>query len=167
MAKFRSRARVSRGTRRKWVWARVSIDPTILGVESSLTGNMLGPFEAAYGANLIGVTACRIRGNLTMTGAANGSRALFGVLKEVNSVSPDPLAVHERGPINTPFADWMMFETFSLVSGSDTTGRMVDNKAMRTLQEVDEQLSWYWSTPASNSDAVTVQGYLSIGVKLP
>lgn len=163
-----TRIRVPRSapaSRRKLVWARKRAAQVFTAGTTLFKVNLLEDFEAAYGANLIGATVTRIRGAAVadMDGAANVVLAArIGQESEVDA-PPTP----GSGPIDEPFADWMMWEPFLSVAGetpgTPAHGRVIDVKSQRRLEEIDEELSM-WTSSATTG---TVIWDLSILLKLP
>lgn len=161
----RRRAPTGRRPQRKLVWARKRAAQVFTAGTTLFKVNLLEDFEAAYGANLIGATVTRIRGAAVadMDSAANVVMAArIGQESEVDA-PPTPLS----GPIDEPFADWMMWEPFLSVAGeapgTPAHGRVIDVKSQRKLEEIDEELSM-WSSSAT---AGTLIWDLSILLKLP
>ena len=131
--------------------------------------NLLGNFEQLYGAELIGATVVRIRGVIYTSSANTGQLMAFAAM-----VEPDPVGALDvaEGPSQRPYAPWMLYEPF-VTSGAaagpqvDVSARVIDVKAARRVDELDQQLSLYYDTPSGNSAAVSFHFTLSIGVKLP
>ena len=67
MARGRSRVRVSRGTgrNRKFIWARVFINETF-SLSSPVFIDALNQVQTDIGADLVGTTLVRIRGEIIM-----------------------------------------------------------------------------------------------------
>jgi hypothetical protein len=166
MARIRSRARVSRETtRRKFIWARTSASGS-QGADSIGRTDMLANFESLYGAELIGCTVVRIRGIIAITSDTELELMAFAAM-----VEPNPVGTLEtgEGPLARPYAPWMLYEPFTTLG--DNTGavssRMIDVKASRKIDELDEQLSLYFQTPSGNAGSVSYTYTLSLGIKLP
>lgn len=145
-----ARRRVSRGTaRRKLVWARRAEEQFAVAAGNFNGLNLLGDFETAYGANLIGCTVVRIRIRWAPFVADTTGQPVAGmgvrVVDEADistSVSTSPL-----GPMNDIHADWMAWDTSvatqTLAGGSQVgplVSRYVDVKAMRKVDELGQGL---------------------------
>lgn len=168
--KSRSRATVSRGTSRKFVWARVS-ETGSLAANTVDRDNLLETFETQYGAQPIGCTVVRIRGIIYTSSVNNGQLFVAAAVVESEPPAPDT-PVGAEGPIQRAFADYMMYEPF-ITSGAaagpqtDVSARMIDVKSARKIDELDERLSLYLQTPSGNTAAVSYHYTLSLGIKLP
>lgn len=161
----RRRASTGRRPQRKLVWARKRGAFAFTAGTTLNKVNLLEDFEAAYGANLIGATVTRIRGAAVgdFDGATNAVLAArIGQESEVDT-PPTPLS----GPINEPFADWMLWEPFLSVAGetpgTPAHGRVIDVKSQRKMEEIDEELSLW----GSSATVGTLIWDLSILLKLP
>lgn len=143
--------RVSRGTRgktqrRKSVWARSSTSQT-LGAGASFAVNLLQGFETDYGANLIGCTVVRIRGQV-LAAVTTASAAVDELRMGIRVATATEVSAALAGPVDEAHADWMAWEPF-LASGVGTDNgswaavREIDVKAMRRLDEIDMQLTAY------------------------
>jgi len=152
--------------RRKFVWARA--EETAVAVPTTgIQLNLLAQFEAASGANLIGATVARIRGVLVGSPQATGDSELVVAAR----VSAAAATTAGLGPEDSPYLDWMMWEPLIVMDSNvvDTTGssvsvnRIVDIKAMRRLEEINEQLTlWVQGTAAWD-----LSFNLSVGLLLP
>lgn len=150
MARRRAVSRgVSRGTRRKKVWAR-SANTIIVDAGQSNGLNLLGPFETEYGADLIGATVLRIRLRVFAESSPSTFNGLFvgglGVrVADDKQMAQLTAGDPSLGPIGDPHADWMMYETFT-ISGTASqrevplTDRYFDVRSMRKLDEVGQGL---------------------------
>lgn len=147
--------RVSRGTsaKRKLVWARTAEEQFSVAAGQFNGLNLLGAFETAYGANLIGCTIMRVRLRWAPFSAATTGQpvAAMGVRVAteadlVSSAPTDPL-----GPVNDLHADWMAWDTsvVSLLYGSGGPGtdqpgpamsRYIDVRSMRKVDELGQAL---------------------------
>jgi len=87
-------------------------------------------------------------------------------------VSNDADASAGNGSVSSPYADWMLFEPFvhdfagvADPSGdSPLSGRLIDVKSMRKVEEINEQLTlWLEST----LETYRFTSYLSVLLKLP
>lgn len=171
----RSSSRVSRGTRRKFVWAHIRDTSTVpaSGVPNRL--NLLGDFETALGAQLIGATVVRIRGVMSVVGTAVVG-GVPNIVRAAAIVEPNPgsAAVAADGPWGGQFNDWMLFEPFmdwgpAVVQTMPVGSRVIDVKSSRKIEEINETLFLYVAAPVApaNSAAVQFTYDLSIGIKLP
>jgi len=134
------------------VWARA--EETAIAVPTTgIQLNLLSQFEAASGANLIGATVARIRGVIVGSPQAAGDSECI-VAARVSSVGAQTAG---QGPEDLPYLDWMLWEPMISMDSNtvDTTGasvsvnRLIDVKAMRRLEEVNEQLTlWVQGTAA-------------------
>lgn len=168
----RSTSSSIRSSRRKFVWARSFLNAQGVSTVSPVKINLLSSFEADYGANLIGATVTRIRGVIA-TGN-NISPAAQGQMTCAARISNDaePVGAGTGGPYDQPHLDWMMWEPFvySLLPTNPATGdspglvRVVDVKAQRKLEEINEELTMWLQ---ANQTTFTVSWNLSIGLKLP
>jgi len=168
MVRQRSSVRRGSGQRRKMVWARSQTTGVTVPTVDGIQLNLLSNFETEYGANLIGATVVRIRGAVVLAPqVAGNSSAIFAV-----RVSNDADATAGGGPFDSPYADWMAFEPFVTVDSgtldptgdSPLTGRLIDVRAQRKLEEINEQLTaWIQSA----NQAHTFGAHLSILLKLP
>lgn len=158
-----------RGPQRKMVWARNIVStPIVAPVATGIQVNLLGQFEAEYGANLIGATVVRVRGAIFAAPAVAGPSACVFATR----VSNDADATAGGGPIDSPYADWSMWEPFVFndagvadqTGDSDLLGRIVDVRSMRKLEEINEQFT-AWVQPSNQ--AYNVSWNLSILLKLP
>lgn len=176
MARIRSRTTVSRGTSRKFVWARHFLATTMTG--DAQASDLLSQFETDYGAQLIGCTITRIRGYMyavaqdaetdTLNAFRAGIRVSSGFL-DISSPVPD------QSPWTDENADWMAWEPFATVnapvtadSSSVLVARMIDVKAQRRLDELGERLLLFHGGAPGAPLITWAYGWdLSIGVKLP
>lgn len=177
MRRSSSRTRVSRGTTRKFVWAR----HTFVGEQTgaAVGGDLLSQFETDYGAQLIGATITRIRGyafaqatdatDNTINQYRMGIRVLSGNL-DLSGTVPD------QDPWTDENADWMAWMPFASVvavgglpiGDSVLNAMRVDVKAQRRLDELGERLVLFQAgNPGAPTITWAVGWDLSIGVKLP
>lgn len=166
----RTTARRGSGSRRKMVWARHLNTGTTITVGATGTQlNLLSSFETEYGANLIGATAIRIRGVMFGTPTVAGSGSLIAGVR----VSNDADATAGNGPQSSPYADWMLYESFifddggllDLTGDSQVVSRVVDIRSMRKLEEINEQLTLWLEAAGTGNWRFTSS--LSILLKLP
>jgi hypothetical protein len=157
----------SRAPRRKTVWARTLISSSV-AAGGIFTVDLLGAFNTAYGATLIGSTAVRIRGvinvSLTTVGAATGDQLRVGA----RVVDTAETAVVAEGPVNLPFTEWMMFESFAQIGlgqiGNETTGRRIDVRSMRKIENMQDTLRLF---AQPNTGTWSFCADLSVLLKLP
>lgn len=145
-----ARRRVSRGTRRKLVWARHAEEQFTVPTATFNALNLLGTFETAYGANLIGCTVVRIRLRWSAFIADTTGQPVAGLGVRVadeaditTSAPADPL-----GPLSDLHADWMAWDTtlMTVLQGGTTNpslagplaSRYLDVKAMRKFDELGQ-----------------------------
>lgn len=151
--------RTTRAPRRKLVWARTTFGGTldlnqVAPTNDSLFFNILGQFETAYGADLLGCTIIRHRGlwSYTVTGDT-GSALDLGILtygarietEETRGVAPSVELPDNAGPFSSPHADWSTYEPMGIdravvVSGlyRSSGTHTFDSKAMRRLDELNQ-----------------------------
>lgn len=175
MARIRSRTTVSRGTRRKFIWARHFFVGA--GAVPAATGSdLLSQFEQDYGAQLIGCTITRIRGYAfaAPSDAADNTIDAFRMGIRVTSGNLDlSTTTPEQGPFADENADWMAWLPFcsvylgGLPYGDGVLNAMrVDVQSQRKIEELGERLVLFQE---SGGGSVTwARGWdLSIGIKLP
>ena len=167
MARRRYTTRVSRDTRRKFVWGRFTVNQTIQPAQV-VRYDLMDDFNTRYGADLLGATVVRIRGGMQVRSTNPGEELIWTAI--VQPDSGDPNIGPDEGPIQNAFADWMMVEPFA-TSGpnadSVTAARLVDCQASRKMEELGESLFGYAAAPAGNVGNLEFWAYLSIGLKLP
>lgn len=172
-----ARRRVSRGTRRKLVWARRPEEQFSVATGEFNGLNLLGDFETAYGANLIGCTIVRmrIRWSAFVADTTGQPVAALGVRvadeATITATAPtDPL-----GPLNDAHADWMAWDTTltTVLQGATTNpslvgplaSRYLDVKAMRKVDELGDA-AWLL-VDHSSAEAVVFNLSTSVLVALP
>lgn len=170
------RRNVSRGTRRKFIWARHDVAAS--STNQILGSDLLSQFETLYGAQLIGCTVVRIRGTMWATstgGTGTTNTARIGVRVEsgtgLDLSAPLPVA---SGPYTDDSADWMLWEPFTNTIGPSgqypTTliGRTIDVRSSRKMEELGQRLIAVFAPNPAAPTIVWSYGWdLSIGVKLP
>ena len=176
MARIRSRATVSRGTSRKFVWARHFFAGTMTG--DALASDLLSQFETDYGAQLIGCTITRIRGYMYAI-ASDAETDTLNAFRAGIRVSTGNLDISSGVPDQSPWtdenADWMAWEPFATVNTPSTataddplSARLIDVKAQRRLDELGERLLLIHGGAPGAPTITWAYGWdLSIGVKLP
>lgn len=170
---------------RKFVWARASgtLSPAaaVGGVPPfapPVATDLLAPFEAAYGASLIGCTIVRIRGAIQMidTPAADTRVRVTVNVGSATEVARAQLASDNAYDASTAALDYMVHEPFILPNSSsgldsgDPLGRMIDVKSMRKIEEMGDALILRASASslvAAASGDFDLMYDLSIGIKLP
>jgi len=168
--------RRSAPTRRKFVWVRHTVTAAV--TNQVLGSDLLSQFETDYGAQLIGCTVVRIRGIVFATTAQEGAGAdHFRMAARVESGRGLDLTAAlpaAAGPFDGENADWMLWQPFFQVRplagtiDGDLVGRVIDVRASRKLEELDERLVMFVApNPAAPAVAWTYGWDLSIGVKLP
>ena len=165
---------------RKWVWARsmgtglvVAPDPGA-GLFGGFTTDLLEDFKAGYGADPVGVTISRIRGQILYSPGPIASQVTQNAVVAAR-IATEPFGPNEEVPHQVPHADWFMwYPTLSTTHADDTpvNGNVyqqrfdVDVKANRKLEELAQGL-----VLAASHDTIGVAGEftwnLSIGLKLP
>ena len=137
---LRRPTRRSTAPRRKLVWARLQSSPSVV-IPANTTSflQILSQFQTAYGADPIGATIRRIRGNITMRGgtAGNSVRAVLGigVFNGVATISPT---------IN-PHLDWMYWKQIYVEPPLATEFSVLNNmeidvKSSRKMEELGQDL---------------------------
>lgn len=140
---IRRSSRPSRGPRRKLVWARQGQSPsTTLAFGTAVLIPLLTGFQLAYGADPIGATVRRIRGNISMrTGSASFSlQATVGI-----GVFPQASTSASVSPAGSPHLDWMFYRQFfvePVVTGEFGQVMMydIDVRSQRKMEELGEDL---------------------------
>lgn len=171
MAKSRRPRRGGSLPRRKLVWARTSTETTFASAApfTPFQADLLAGFVARYGADPVGCTVARIRGYLqvlsTVTLTPVVVAARIGTEGEVAATDFNPMTAGE-------YNDWMMYEP--MLAGlaarepfGDLGARIIDVKAMRKLEELDETLFLYAGTDLAAAGTVTLTFNLSVLLMLP
>ena len=162
MARTRSRTRVSRGTgaRRKWVWARHSAVGIAVPAQDAIFSDLLSEFETRYGADLIGATIMRTRGEFkTSQSVVIGARRWQEPVDGVTRLTVDD------SPINRPEHDWFLYRPVLLDVTTGVRVVEIDVKSSRKVEELGESI--LWSVGNIASAAAEVSWDLSLGLKLP
>ena len=183
MARSRANRRFSRRQlNRKWVWAR-SFGSAIVTAPNQPdpqdTGgfkkDLLEEFKAGYGADPVGVTVARIRGQiLWIPGPLAEQEEQQGIVAA--RIATEDFGMSEEMPLTTPHADWFMWyptlSTTHPMPGGAVNGNVyqqrfdVDVKANRKLEELNQGLLLAASHDTAGIAARMVYN-LSIGLKLP
>jgi len=172
----RSRRTVSRGTRRKFIWARH--DVANQSTNQIFGSDLLSQFETLYGAQLIGCTVVRIRGTMWATsegGVGTTNTARIGVRVESGTGLDLSVALPvASGPFTDDSADWMLWEPFTNTIGPSgqyphtLIGRTIDVRSSRKIDELGMRLiGVFGPNPAAPTIEWSYGWDLSIGVKLP
>lgn len=153
------------------VWARSITTGATVATVSPVKQNLLANFETEYGANLIGATVTRIRG--VVVAGNNVSPAVSSQMLLAVRVGNDAEASGQLSDgFNQPYLDWMAWEPFIYqalpaapqTSDSPALSRLIDVKAQRKLEEVNEELQvWVGALNAP----FAYSWNLSILLKLP
>lgn len=172
------RRNVSRGTTRKFIWARHVVASQVTG--DPVGSDLLSQFETDYGAQLLGATVVRIRGYMFAFPSVNANAVdQFRFGARVASGNLDLTgAIPDQSPWTDEHADWMLWQPFaraqdagglsSTAQGSELSARMVDVKAARKIEELGERLIMVQGgSPGAPTIEWTYGWDLSIGVKLP
>lgn len=171
-----ARRNVSRGTTRKFIWARSNEAVQVTG--DAVANDLLLDFETAYGAQLIGCTIVRIRGYM-YAAATEGVSNTADQFRFAARVSSGQVNVGVLDQTLSPWADenadWMLWEPFATVNSpvvasadGELVARRVDIKAARKLGELGERLVLFLGgNPGAPLITWNVGWDLSIGVKLP
>lgn len=148
------RRRYSRrsGPRRRLVWARIGggYQFTTGAPFNAAAVDLLTSFQARYGADPVGCTLMRIRGLITATHGSAAGVELVAAARVGNDYEAS-LTTTEQNPLTNGLTnDWFMYEPFvagtgagsgSLYwAGSDVAARLIDVKARRKLEELDQTL---------------------------
>jgi len=170
--------------RRKLVWARQTAS---VGVVTAVAPAFAAPtrvdvldeFVQAYGASMIGATIIRVRGIMIGSQAAQAAVAQVVAtmyIGDANDVVRGPNANDNFFDSNSTGKDYFLVEPFFCPSsaaisqtyqGNDVSGRVIDVRAMRKLEEVSQRLILDVS---GQSAAVSNQPFfcqLSILIMLP
>lgn len=184
MATTRRRTRRPVG-RRKTIWARASgvmVNTSLIFplLQIPTQVDLLAPFEAAYGAQLLGCTISRIRGNLVNVQATNAlllqERVTFHVTDQNDTVRPltggdnaydvaaGSLDYFGFYPLVAPLDS---ATTTALVPGTEPCSLMIDIRSSRKITELNQSLVMRLSTKAAQALQCSVAYDLSILVTLP
>lgn len=136
--------------RRKLVWAR---QVTTWTNQTTVRFNPFFDFEAAWAANVLGITVVRIRGSVQAYDT-DGSAVGQGVIG-MRVTTRDALST-VSGPVTEPHADWMMWEPFPIVLSPTEimTAHAFDVKSMRKIDEVDQAFVCAIQTPQGSTGAL-------------
>lgn len=177
------RKMVSRGTRRKLVWARQAGSVTVATAAAPATAaptrvDLLAPFVAELGAAPIGCTITRVRGIMGVDTITATTAQLTAVMYigDGNDIARGPNANDNFYDDSSAHKDYFLVEPFLAPStaatdlhlhGNDVVARIIDSKSSRKLEEVSQRLVLDIS---GNAVAVSTQVFffdLSVLVMLP
>ena len=150
------------GPKRRLIWAR-TLFTNLAVAETGTSVDLLSTFEAAYSADLIGVTVVRIIGELQWEFTADPSRAIVGIMKGSETLDNDDLA-----PTTNLHLDWMYWSAVTgLAQGAGTAAHQsFDLRGMRKIDELTETL-WWVADRTAGAGVAAVAGAISVLVKLP
>lgn len=171
-----ARRRMSRGfarqQRRKFIWDRTqgfAAAPSVSGVD------LLANYRAQPGATHVGATVMRIRGYIYPdpdAGVPTFTRGVVGF--RIDSWNEDPTDL-TNNPFAQPDEDWMGWLPYFWEQpgnlptwatwNAQASAYAVDIKANRKLEELNQTLWMFFSSPAAG--VTTYNWDLSIGLKLP
>lgn len=162
------RTRVSR-PHRKFIWARTFVSIPVVDLATEEHIDALAEVQTAIGADLIGCTVVRTRGEILAVNAdaTAGTTAVMGM--RVFTTSTLGSIAAGSAPVSDEYADWMLWEPFVMTaSGNAEYGahrKTIDVKSARKLEEVGQSV--LLSFQGSSVSDVQFIGWLSLGVKLP
>lgn len=113
---------------------------------NAFAADLLAGFSTRYGADPLGCTLVRVRGVIAVSStSAAGIPVTVGI--RVGQDRDATLTDTEQNPETSgQYLDWLMFEPFlsgtnaAPGQGTDVAARMVDVKARRKLEELDQTL---------------------------
>lgn len=146
------------GPRRKWVWAREDVTEQTIAASGVLHTDALAQFETAYGADLLGATIMRVRGQMVHDQSIVAGMRVF---------TQDTLAglTASNGPDADQHADWFVYQASFVEAAGTRRVVELDIRAARKLEELGQSL--LWSVQNLSGSIVTVSWRLSLGLKLP
>lgn len=145
--------------RRKKVWARAIYQDSTVPVAGGFYALPLLDFENEYGADLLGCTIMRVRGQLEYTGDGPAVAAM-----RIITESSFATLGADDDPTTDRHADWFFYQPMN--TGSDTSAVFdVDVQSMRKLDELGQTLLLAVGT--ADAAAGTFSAVLSILVALP
>jgi len=181
----RSRRRGTARPRRKLVWARQNLNITLavpvtagdsFGVPASV--DALDRFRIQLGASPVGATLVRTRGIIqcqTPNVGAAVNILVTGHVSDTGEVQSGPDQADNAFSARGMDKDYFLYEPFTVVnpttavqpSSSNVAGRLIDVKAARKVEELNQTVQLLVS--GSSTVAVTVQltGVLSFLLALP
>lgn len=163
-----------RAPKRKLVWARTLIGGSIASQaapQDTQFVNLLGQFETAYGADMLGCTIMRIRGVVTWSsgeGVLETDMLIVGarIATAETSGVPTPSSLDDsKGPATSVHDDWMFYQPMraAAVGGHEN---VIDVRSMRRLDELGQYLlvAFQFGRP---SQAATFSAVFSTLIALP
>ena len=147
------------------MWARENVG-AIIAAQTTSGFPLLADFQTAYGAQLLGATVVRVRGETRfkpVAAASYSTVAAMAVLPD-NTPTVDPLGT------TGAFIDWMAYQPILgdiAQTGADSVrANTWDVKSSRKIEELGEGLFMMVSNPLAGT-AAEFSAVLSIGLKLP
>lgn len=150
-----TRRRIVRAPRRRTVWARVNGTINLQTGEpfNAQAVDLLASFQARYGADPVGCTLLRLRGVVGLRADSTAGYTAV-VAARVGADHDAALTSSEQNPMtNGEYLDWFMYEPFiagqtefdgdspmDVWAGTEATARVIDVKAKRKLEEMDETI---------------------------
>jgi len=170
MSRYRSTARVSRGTSRKFIWAREA-NETSVAAGSFFNAHLLTDLETQLGAQLFGGTVTRVRGQILVSGSTEAAAQAGFVSIGIRTYAENP-DIQQVANANSEHADWLAWAFIPLHFGSTVPPEVgavyrweLDVKAQRKMEEVGDGLMISVANNVAGM-AITAQWGLSIGYKL-
>jgi hypothetical protein len=175
-------SRRSSGPRRRLFWARSTDVAQYSEGSPARWSNLLGQFNADYGADLFGFTVTRIVGHYSWFAAdsqdvSTAYRLPVGIRVDEQSESIAGNARLDKLPINDPNADWMYVRnnygiTDSVQTHSSTRENAenrveLDLRSQRRLDELGQSLYLYHGMVPFTDVTVTFHWDLNILCKRP
>lgn len=164
--------------RRRTVWARTSFASTLTtgAPFNAIAVDLLTDFSARYGADPLGCTLLRTRGIIAaQSNSANGVAFTVGV--RIGSDRDASLTDTEQNPMtNGEYLDWLLYEPFIAGSGAgltlpwngtDVVARVIDVKAKRKLEELDQTIILNAGSSAALVTTASLVVNLSMLLALP
>lgn len=158
---------ISAGQKRKFIWARVN-GSAVVDDTQGICVDLLEPFRALYGSDLVGVTVDRVRGTIFW----NTENVVVSGITCVSAIRTESQLnlSEEEGPLAAKHDDWMMYDTTILDDNSPgwylVDRRPIDVRSSRKMEEVGETLMLAFEHDAA-ATALGVKYVLSVGFKLP
>lgn len=175
MATRRFSTRRRTAPRRRTVWARErAVASFTSGAPfNALAVDLLAGFQARYGADPLGCTLYRVRGIIACT-STSGTGIPLTVAMRVGQDRDASLTDTEQNPdTNGQYLDWLMYEPFiagtaaAAGQGTEVEARMIDVKARRKLQELDQTLILNAGSFSATVSTLNVFYNLSMLLALP
>lgn len=170
------RRRTSTRRRTVWVRARNSTTFTSGAPFNAFAADLLAGFSARYGADPVGCTLLRTRGIIAVS-SSSAAGILATVACRVGQDRDATLTDTEQNPqTNGEYLDWYLYEPFVATSGAgnsipwngtDAVGRLIDVKAKRKVQELDQTLIINAGSASATVTTVNLHYDLSLLLALP